>query len=54
MATNAEAVKRQEAEKTEYDWGTLWPHYHKERMNWATGFRTRRRGHPVSFRFHRT
>ena len=41
MATNQEAVKRQEAEKTEYDWGTLWPHYHKERMNWATGFRTR-------------
>ena len=41
MATNEEAVKRQEAEKTEYDWGTLWPHYHKERMNWATGFRTR-------------
>ena len=26
--------------KTEYEWGTLWPHYHKERMNWATGFRT--------------
>ncbi len=41
MATNKEAVKRENEEKVEYDWGTLWPHYHKEKMNWATGFRTR-------------
>jgi 2-iminobutanoate/2-iminopropanoate deaminase len=41
VATNPEALARQEAEKVEYEWGTLWPHYHKERMNWATGFRTK-------------
>jgi hypothetical protein len=21
--------------------GTLWPHYHKEKMNWGGGFRTK-------------
>jgi enamine deaminase RidA (YjgF/YER057c/UK114 family) len=41
MPTNPEAVAKQKAEKVEYDWGTLWPHYHKEKMNWATGFRTK-------------
>jgi enamine deaminase RidA (YjgF/YER057c/UK114 family) len=41
MATNQAALERQKQEKVEYDWGTLWPHYHKERMNWATGFRTK-------------
>ena len=41
MATNQKALERQEQEKVEYDWGTLWPHYHKEKMNWATGFRTK-------------
>lgn len=41
MATNHEAMERERNEKVEYDHGTLWPHYHKERMNWATGFRTR-------------
>jgi 2-iminobutanoate/2-iminopropanoate deaminase len=38
---NPEARVREEQEKVEYDWGTLWPKYHKERMNWATGFRTK-------------
>ena len=41
MATNREAYDRMRAEKVEYEWGTLWPHYHKEKMNWATGFRTK-------------
>jgi len=41
MATNPKAIERQKAEKVEYEWGTLWPHYHKEKMNWATGFRTK-------------
>ena len=41
MATNQEAVEREKKEKVDYDWGTLWPHYHKEKMNWATGFRTK-------------
>jgi enamine deaminase RidA (YjgF/YER057c/UK114 family) len=41
VATNVEAYKRARAEAVQYEWGTLWPHYHGERMNWATGFRTR-------------
>jgi enamine deaminase RidA (YjgF/YER057c/UK114 family) len=41
MATNQKALERQNEGKVEYDWGTLWPHYHKDKMNWATGFRTR-------------
>jgi enamine deaminase RidA (YjgF/YER057c/UK114 family) len=41
MAQNPEALAKQKAEKVEYEWGTLWPHYHKEKMNWATGFRTK-------------
>jgi enamine deaminase RidA (YjgF/YER057c/UK114 family) len=41
VATNPEAVELQKAGKVEYEWGTLWPHYHKEKMNWATGFRTK-------------
>jgi 2-iminobutanoate/2-iminopropanoate deaminase len=41
MAINAKAFEKQEQEKVEYDWGTLWPKYHKEKMNWATGFRTK-------------
>jgi enamine deaminase RidA (YjgF/YER057c/UK114 family) len=41
MAINSKAFERQEQEKVEYDWGTLWPKYHKEKMNWATGFRTK-------------
>src|SRR5918994_1092521 len=41
MATNSKAFERQEQEKVEYEWGTLWPKYHKEKMNWATGFRTK-------------
>ena len=41
MATNQKALELQRQEKVEYDWGTLWPHYHKEKMNWATGFRTK-------------
>jgi enamine deaminase RidA (YjgF/YER057c/UK114 family) len=41
LATNPEAIRKQEAERVDYDWGSLWPYYHKERMNWATGFRTK-------------
>ena len=41
MATNPESIERQQQGKVEYEWGTLWPHYHKEKMNWATGFRTK-------------
>ena len=41
MAQNPESLAKQKAEKVDYDWGTLWPHYHKEKMNWATGFRTK-------------
>lgn len=41
MSTNPEALRRQSEGKVEYEWGTLWPAYHKEKMNWATGFRTR-------------
>lgn len=41
MATNPEAIELQKQGKVEYEWGTLWPHYHKEKMNWATGFRTK-------------
>lgn len=41
MATNPQALALQKAHKVEYDWGTLWPLYHKEKMNWASGFRTR-------------
>jgi 2-iminobutanoate/2-iminopropanoate deaminase len=41
MAINPEALEHQRAERVDYEWGSLWPHYHKERMNWATGFRTR-------------
>ena len=41
MAINSKAFEQQQQEKVEYDWGTLWPKYHKEKMNWATGFRTK-------------
>ena len=41
MVTNHEAVEREKNEAVDYEWGTLWPHYHRERMNWATGFRTK-------------
>ncbi len=41
MWTNDEAVKRQIDGAVDYEWGQLWPSYHKEKMNWATGFRTR-------------
>ncbi len=41
MVTNPKAAKLDREGKTEYEWGTLWPHYHKERMNWACGFRTK-------------
>jgi hypothetical protein len=39
MATNPKALELAKQGKVEYDWGTLWPHYHKEKMNWAGGFR---------------
>jgi len=41
MATNPKALELAKQGKVEYDWGTLWPHYHKEKMNWAGGFRTK-------------
>jgi enamine deaminase RidA (YjgF/YER057c/UK114 family) len=41
MPTNPESIERQRQGAVEYEWGTLWPHYHKEKMNWATGFRTK-------------
>ena len=41
MVTNPKAMELQEKGKVEYEWGTLWPHYHKEKINWASGFRTK-------------
>jgi len=41
MAINPKARELAEKGKVEYEWGTLWPYYHKEKMNWATGFRTK-------------
>ena len=41
MATNPEAVELAKKNKVEYEWGTLWPHYHKEKMNWGGGFKTK-------------
>ena len=41
MVTNPKARELEEKGRVEYEWGTLWPHYHKERMNWAGGFRTK-------------
>ena len=41
MATNPKAIAQEKAGKVEYEWGSLWPHYHKEKMNWAMGFRTK-------------
>ncbi len=35
MVTNPKAMELQKKGKTEYEWGTLWPHYHKEKMIWA-------------------
>ncbi len=40
MSTNPEALQHEKEGAVQYEWGTLWPHYHKEKMNWATGFRT--------------
>jgi hypothetical protein len=40
MATNPKAVELAKQNKVEYEWGTLWPHYHKEKMNWGGGFRS--------------
>lgn len=41
MATNPNALELAKQGKVEYDWGTLWPHYHKEKMNWGGGFKTK-------------
>lgn len=41
MVTNPRAVEQEKKGKIEYEWGTLWPHYHKEKMVWATGIRTK-------------
>ncbi len=42
MVTNPEAKKLELKGKVEYDTFTLWPHFHKEKMNWASGIRTKR------------
>jgi enamine deaminase RidA (YjgF/YER057c/UK114 family) len=39
--TNPEARARERKEKVEYEWGTLWPHYHKDQQTWASGIRTK-------------
>ncbi len=41
MITNPEAREKERKGKVEYEWGTLWPHYHKDKQSWATGIRTR-------------
>lgn len=41
MVTNPKARELKEKGKFEYDWGTLWPDYHKEKMPWGMGFRTK-------------
>jgi enamine deaminase RidA (YjgF/YER057c/UK114 family) len=41
MPTNRNAMELQNRHRVHYPWGTLWPLYHKERMNWGAGFRTR-------------
>lgn len=41
MVTNPAATEKQKERKVEYEWGTLWPHYHRGKMGWATGFRTK-------------
>ena len=41
MVTNPKTRELEEKGKVEYEWGTLWPHYHKEKMNWAAGFKTK-------------
>ena len=41
MVTNPKAKELEVQGKVEYDNFTLWPHYHKEKMNWASGIRTR-------------
>ena len=41
MVTNPRAQELAQKGKAEYAWGTLWPQYHKEKMGWGKGFRTR-------------
>ena len=41
MAISKEQRERREREKVEYDWGTLWPQHHSEKMNWGKGFKTK-------------
>ncbi len=41
MAISPEERARKEQQKVEYEWGTLWPQYHSEKMNWGKGFRTK-------------
>jgi enamine deaminase RidA (YjgF/YER057c/UK114 family) len=41
VSTNPDALRQQVEGTVEYDWGTLWPAYHKEKMNWGAGFRTK-------------
>ena len=41
MVTNPKAKELEVKGKVEYDTFTLWPHFHKEKMNWASGIRTK-------------
>ena len=41
MAITKRERARKEREKVEYEWGTLWPQWHNEKMNWGKGFRTK-------------
>ena len=41
MVTNPKAKELAIKGKVEYDTFTLWPHFHKEKMNWASGIRTK-------------
>lgn len=41
MATNYRALELQEQGRVDYEWGSLWPHFHAKQMNWASGFRTK-------------
>ena len=41
MTISPEERARRESQKVEYEWGTLWPQVHNEKMNWGKGFRTK-------------
>jgi hypothetical protein len=41
MAANPKALELAKKREVEHDWGTLWSHCHKEKMNWGGGFKTK-------------